>query len=380
MSDAASVKLKSAMREGDGQRPPAWEFTGIQALRAVAAFAVVLGHSMNFLYRGHGAVPGVMTEFQGAVGVDLFFVISGFVMTISLGRLLRRPHPTRVFLWRRVLRVVPLYWSLTAVKLVFLAALPRFEAAAGRPSAWNAMSSFLFIPSLNGLGEIRPVITLGWTLNFEMMFYLLFAISLVWREHFVRVLLSLVFLLAAVGLARTGSWPAWTAGADPIVVEFAAGVGIGLLLQRGWVPGMVASTLALAVGVVGLMLIKPGVAALLRGVVWGAPAALVVLGVVGLEPALRYRLPRWLLLLGSASYAVYLVQTFVFPAVDLLAEQVRGRVGLTPLAVGAVIMLGSLALSAAMGLGVHLAVERPLTEMLKRRFGVERIAPIVRED
>lgn len=366
------------MREGDRQGPPAWEFMGIQALRAVAAFAVVLGHSMNYLWRGHGAVPGVLTEFQGAVGVDLFFVISGFVMTISSGRLLTRPHPTRVFLWRRVLRVVPLYWLLTAVKLVILAALPRFDVAAQRPSVWNAVSSFLFVPSVNGMGEIRPVITLGWTLNFEMMFYVLFAISLVWRDRFARLLLPLIVLLGAAGLVRTAVWPAWTAVADPIVVEFAAGVLIALLLERDRMPGKTGAAVLLVFGAAGLLLIKPGPFST-REVFWGVPAAMVVLGVVGLEPVVRDRLPRWLLLLGSASYAVYLVQTFVFPVVDLLAERVRNVVGLTPLEVGAVIMLGSVGISAALGLSVHLLIERPVTERLKQRFGVERIAPIARE-
>lgn len=367
------------MGEDERHRPPAWEFRGIQVLRAVAAFAVVLGHSMNYLVRDQGAVPGLLTDFQGAVGVDLFFVISGFVMTISSGRLLARPHPTRVFLWRRVLRVVPLYWLLTVMKLVVLAAVPRFETTARHHSVWNVVSSFLFIPSRNGLGEIRPVITLGWTLNFEMMFYLLFAISLVWRERFARVVLPLVLLVAAVGLARTSSWPAWTAGADPIVLEFAAGVVIASLLKRGWLPGAAGSIAALVLGATGLTMIKPGLAAMMRGVFWGLPAALVVLGVVGLEPWVRDRLPRWLLLMGSASYAVYLVQTFVFPAVDELAERVRTTAGLTPLEVGATVILGSMALSAAMGLGVHLLMERPATEMLKRRFGAERIAPIARE-
>ena len=287
------------MREGDGQRPPAWEFKGVQALRAVAAFAVVLGHSMNYLGRGHGAVPGMLTEFQGAVGVDLFFVISGFVMTISSGRLLTRPRPTQVFLWRRVLRVVPLYWLLTVVKLFVLAALPRFDVTTRWPSTWNVVSSILFLPSLNGIGEIRPVITLGWTLNFEMMFYLLFALSLVWRERFARALLPLVLAVGALGLGRTEGWPAWTADADPIVLEFAAGVIVALLFKRGRMPGVVGSVVLLLAGTVGLSLIKPG-PALMREVSWGVPAAMVVLGVVGLERVLGDRLPRWLLLLGSA--------------------------------------------------------------------------------
>ena len=362
------------------QNDPMWEYKGIQALRAVAAFAVVFGHSINFVWREHGVLPSAVEEFQGAVGVDLFFVISGFVMMISSPRLLRRPHPTRIFLWRRVLRVVPLYWLLTTVKLLTLVVFPS-ASIHGLPSMGNAVASFLFLPSRNPSGEIRPVIPLGWTLNFEMLFYVLFACTLAHRDGLRRILVPALCALAVVGVLRPANWPAWTSLADPIVLEFAAGVGIARLVQTGRLPSALWGGGSILLGVASLLVLKPGVRLLTERVLWwGIPAALIVLGVVALEPAIRGRLPRWLLLLGSASYAVYLVQTFVFPAVDQAATLLRGAYPqVTPLGRGFGFVTISLALTALFGVGTHLLLEKPMTTVLKRTFGPDRIAPIARQ-
>ena len=154
--------------------------------------------------------------------MDIFFVISGFVMMLSSGRLLEKAHPARLFLWRRALRILPLYWLVTAVKLVLITIHPALSVR-GRPSAWHIVASFLFIPSLNPEGEVRPLITPGWTLSFEMMFYVLFALSLVFgtggqgerRRTPVQFLLPALLVLAGLGLVRDASWPVWTSWADP---------------------------------------------------------------------------------------------------------------------------------------------------------------------
>ena len=361
------------------QREPSWEYLGIQALRAVAALAVVLGHSLNFLARGTGSLPAVMAEFQGAVGVDLFFVISGFVMTVSSDRLLRKEHPARVFLWRRLLRIAPLYWIITLAKLALVAAFPSLQSA--HPvSLWNVVASFLFVPSMSNTGEIRPVVTLGWTLNFEMAFYLLFAGSLIVRRRFLWLLLPAIAVLGLLGGLRSGTWPAWTSLADPIVLEFAAGVLIALLSMRRWEPGTPVSWLLLTLGATGLIWIKPGLPLVLRPIFWGVPAALVVLGTVGLERTWRTRLPRWILLLGSASYSIYLVQIFVFPVVDAAALRIRASAPtVTPWELTTGVVVASLLSASLAGIATHLLVERPLTDLLKQRFGTERIAPIARQ-
>jgi exopolysaccharide production protein ExoZ len=355
------------------------EFYGVQALRAIAALVVVLGHSTDYLLTQNGYVPQALAWIHGPAGVDIFFIISGFVMMISSGRLLEKEHPARIFLWRRVLRIVPLYWLLTALKLLLISAHPSLSVHA-RPSLWNVTSSFVFIPSLNASGEIRPLIPLGWTLSFEMLFYVVFALALTARQGLLRVLVPTICVLALVGWTRPGSWPIWTSLADPIVLEFLMGVGIARLVLGGLRLAAGASFGLLVAGGAGLILLEPGTTSLtMRWLVWGVPAAMIVLGTVALEREYGHRLPRWLLLLGSASYSIYLVQTFVFPVLHMaVARMGAGFVHLQPVAAGLAMMAASLVATSASGMGTYLLVERHMTEFFKANFGAERIAPVVR--
>ena len=352
------------------------EFHGVQALRAIAALAVVAGHSTDYLLLVNGAVPGPLRWVHGPAGVDIFFVISGFVMMLSAGRLRELPHPGRVFLWRRVLRILPLYWLL---KLVAITAHPGLSVH-GRPSAGNVTASLLFVPSLNAEGLIRPLIPLGWTLSFEMLFYLIFAVALSVRGGWLRVLVPAICALAGIGAMRSETWPAWTSLADPIVLEFLAGVGVAGLVLRGDVMRGAKAAGLLVMGFAGLVLLVPSAAnPLLRPLVWGVPAAAIVLGAAGLEAQWGRRVPGWLLLLGSASYSIYLVQTFVFPVVHAVfarrgLEFVHGR----PIEAGVIMMAMSLVATSAAGVGTYLVVERPMTQLLKARLGAVRIAPIAR--
>ena len=350
-------------------------FTGIQALRAVAALVVVYGHSVNLLHRQQAVGSTGLDRLQGAIGVDLFFVISGFVLTISADGLLRRRHPVRVFFWRRVLRVVPLYWMLTAARLVAIAWWPALSAHQ-RPSTWNMVLSFLFLPSTNPAGEIRPVIPVGWTLNFEAFFYVLFAIALLRLRTFARLLLFLTCVLGLIGLFRSPTWPVWTAQADPILFEFVAGVVIALLVKRNKMPGESGGWMLMTGGGLGLALIPSAFASNAeRPLLWGVPAAMVVFGCAALEPVLRRQLPRWLLLLGSASYSIYLMQTLVLPVLGAAFARGDEWLRAMPLRQGIEVALGLVA-TTIVGVVTHLLLERPMTEFLKRRFGRERVAPI----
>ena len=283
----------------------------------------------------------------------------------------------RVFLWRRVLRVIPLYWMLTTAKLLAIAWWPAFRGHQG-PPPWNIVSSFLFLPSTNAAGEIRPVIPVGWTLNFEAFFYVVFAVSLLRRRNFAHVLIPLTCVLGLLGLLRTTAWPVWTAQTDPILFEFVAGVGIALLVKAQKVPSSIVGWMLMAAGGLGLALVSPAIASTAaRPVVWGVPAAMVVCGCAAVEPTLKRRLPRWLLLLGSASYSIYLVQTFVLPAVGAVFNRAGASMQATPLYQLAEVALG-LGVTTIAGVGAHLLLEVPVTQFVKRRFGAERIAPIAR--
>ena len=142
----------------------------LQILRAVAAVAVVLVHAgIDLSYFGH---TNVTWTTRGNAGVDLFFVVSGFVMVyIASPQFGKREAPVQFFV-RRLIRIVPLYWLLTTGYIV----------AKSYPLAYIA-ASYLFIPAARPNGVLQPVILQGWTLTYEMFFYLLFAIAILLRRR-----------------------------------------------------------------------------------------------------------------------------------------------------------------------------------------------------
>jgi exopolysaccharide production protein ExoZ len=144
----------------------------IQYLRAVAAASVVLFHASTALFERKGA----LIHFQvGTYGVDMFFVISGFIMAYTARTASVSP---RDFVVRRAIRIVPVYFLLTTLTYVLALALPeRFSTASGDIPTY--VTSIFFIPHFNPLLHyIQPLLGQGWTLNAEIFFYLLFAIGL----------------------------------------------------------------------------------------------------------------------------------------------------------------------------------------------------------
>ncbi|MDR3538262.1 MAG: acyltransferase family protein, partial [Acetobacteraceae bacterium] len=150
--------------------------------------------------------------------------------------------------------------------------------------------------------------------------------------------------------------------ANTIVLEFLAGVLIGMAVQRDLrVPAAVAWVLLL--GGFALLLGAPVVSGVLRPLTWGLPAAAIVMGSVGLERHLAPWLPRWLLAAGDASYAIYLTHGFVVPIVFLAVRHAE----LSPVISLVTILLGSLLFSALVGQVAHVVLERPMMLWFRRR-------------
>jgi peptidoglycan/LPS O-acetylase OafA/YrhL len=326
----------------------------VQVLRAVAALMVVMHHSTILIAdRTHAGSNWV----NGGAGVDIFFVISGFVMTISSAPLVATKHPARTFLARRLERILPMYWLITTLKVLFVLAAPALAVnALGTP--WHVISSYLMFPSY------EPVIIAGWTLNFEMAFYVLFAVALAWRVPVLRVAAPVLLVAVVLGVTPPGRdrhlIPFYE---NSMVIEFLFGI---LLAKSLPMVRRIAWPVAVAMAAVGLAALLFWVApnfSMWRGVLWGVPALAIVCGAVVLEGRMGRSAPRWLMELGDASYSIYLTHGLALPALGYLVMHITLRSTLQYWAM----LFALIVCCALVGEATYRLVELPITRWFKGR-------------
>lgn len=340
----------------------------VQILRAAAALLVLAFHVQHEAVFRLGFPDAPRLGF-GAAGVDIFFVVSGFIMVWSTRDMAGQPGAARAFLARRLVRIVPLYWIMTTVLLVGMLVWPPQHFRGVDPA--HLVASYLFLPWPNPEGGPAPFYGLGWTLNHEMFFYAVFAACLALPGR--RGVLAATGILAALvvaGLAIPGLPFALEVWFRPIVLEFVAGALVALLRLRGVTLPGVARIALLGLGAAGLVgtewldrdLVDQG-----RAIVWGIPATLIMAGaVLGPEPPLRGVLARVAVLLGDASYSIYLTHFLVLSFSRRLLARLFDVQAAGPLAYALVIGLLAVGVSVA----VHLLAERPVHRLLLRGFGL----------
>jgi exopolysaccharide production protein ExoZ len=353
------------------ERSAPGQIRSVQALRAIAALFVVLFHS-TVLWHDKFA-PSVVPWENGNAGVDLFFVISGFIMVLSSRRLLGQPDGWSRFMVLRLVRIAPMYWLATAAKLAAVAAVPAL-ALHTHPTAWNSVAAFLFVPARDAIGVIRPPLDVGWTLSFEMLFYLVFASALFLRVEPLRVVGPVMAALAVLSLARTIDGAAITTLASPIVLEFIFGMLIaqaflGTSSPRVFSPWTIAMS---AAGLLCLALV-PTDGVWNRVAIWGLAAAATLAGSVVADRWLDRLMPRLFVRIGEASYSLYLTHGFVLPVVGL----VLARTGLAGNVLGGMLIVSCLVVSTLAALVVYRFVEVPITAWLRLLVGGRRRASLV---
>jgi len=328
---------------------------GLQALRAVAALSVVVFHAGRYVA---GRLPASAWTW-GEFGVDMFFVLSGFVMAWAT-----RPGASAwLFLARRVARIAPMYWLATLAMAVALSLQPTlFHAAVLDPG--HIAKSLAFIPHFNPgtPSEVWPLFVPGWTLNYEMYFYLMFALTLPLVSSLARRTLAIFAILlvgigaaSALGEAGTQAWAAFLA--NPIVLEFAFGMVVALMIRRGWrlQRELAAIVAALAFGTLIAI-------ANTDTRIWSAGlSAVAMVFAMASFPRLRSLPGRWLAHLGDASYTVYLIQPFVIGALWLVWRDSPLDTGTA----GASAFIGVCVIASALAsLPIHRWIEHPMTRWL----------------
>ncbi len=335
----------------------------IQALRGVAALMVVIAHAIEHDADPEPRLLGLAAHF----GVVIFFVISGFVITHVAGQ---GQFPPGSFLKRRIVRVVPLYWCLTLLVAVLTVVAPSvFKTTRFDPV--YLIKSLLFLPALlpGTTNDWRPLFKPGWTLNYEMFFYVVMALLFWCRSMRGRVgLLSLclgALVVTSFFVVQRADWFAFYANLE--LLPFIGGTWLALLWNQGRIQSLgrgihLALMVAAAAITIRFFAFAPYPAPWLVQELTMMVAAILLVAV-----ALRYehffarhRASTWL---GDISYSLYLVHMFVvglgwavLHRFHIVAESPKGAIGV------AVIVLGSIA---AADLSYRF-FERPLLRLERR--------------
>lgn len=352
----------------------------IQAFRGIAATAVVLHHACNELgiVRGQNLAERhwFFNTDIGSAGVDLFFIISGFIMVYTTQS---KSTTASRFLLQRSIRIYPLYWLCSIVGiLIYLSPwLQLYDEF--RNHGIEYVKSFFLYPSFGAGAEqamVRPrPLGQGWTLVYEMVFYGIFALALIFnrgrRATFASV--GVVALWAGSHLLPSGVWRALLA--DSIILEFVFGMALAHLFVATTVQFSTATSRIFlgvsAAALLGAATIPVYLESVPRVIVFGIPCLLIAAGIV-LNRRER-QAPKWLLLLGDASYSLYLTHGLTM-LLFRIGYSRSGAIRALPQPVYFVMLLLAVF---PIGILCYLLFERPVTQFLKDRIVPSRAAKIV---
>jgi peptidoglycan/LPS O-acetylase OafA/YrhL len=335
-------------------------------LRGIASMLVVLFHiTVNFSEATNKIFLFNFFKF-GSSGVDIFFVLSGFIIAYANKEYVARPIKAVAFLKRRFIRIFPIYWLIIsgflAVQLIF----PHYYNTHFELGIANFLATYLLLPDhvmINGV---------SWSLTNELFFYLLFtlAIFIPVKKYSVYLLLSYfigLFVIVVTGLDITMGNDYIRLLFFPMNIEFLLGVFIVMLIEKiseKWV-----SPLLLA----GVLLFLPGIyfydreprlIFTYRVILFGFPSFLLILSLVKMELSNKIRVKNIFLYLGDASYSIYLIHLPLIAAFYKIMAKLH--ISNTPV----LILLSCLlfVIVCFVGMIIYKKIEMPLINKLNKKL------------
>ena len=297
----------------------------IQVLRGIASLLVV------FLHSTRASMETLHTDFLGnfflfgGAGVDIFFVLSGFIITYTNIKYVGKGDYFPTFSRRRIVRIYPTYWIIISLFLLLQVILPAFYRSHFNFDIKNILTTYLLLPDhvmVNGV---------SWTLSYEIFFYVLFSLSFFipgkkWGFYIAMAYVAVIILLSASGnnFENSNSW--LNLITYPMNVEFFMGVTAAVLIPRLGknigVPficiGSVLFLVSAIISDLGYVLVPN---TFNRVILFGVPSFLIITGVVKYELNKKIKVPGILLSLGEASYSLYLLHLpLIVAAVKIISK------------------------------------------------------------
>jgi len=360
------------------------KLNSIQFLRGVAALLVVYEHSMDVQEKFSISTQQKLFHLDnfGCIGVDLFFVISGFIITYIANKY-NGPEQSLNFLAKRFYRINPIYYIATlfclAICFLRLEMTHQSTQSSLKGVALQLSDSILILPTSDNVNSFLPLLTVGWTLAFEWLFYILFFFLILFNaKRKVLCLLSVIGCLVLIGRLTRFDDLRLIFLTNPIMLEFLLGLIICYFyLYAKRIPAFIGSILLIS-GLVAYIsmiifgfgyiwhyqLILSGDQSLHRFLYWGIPSSLIVAGSVILEKNGILTLlwsNKISILTGNASYSIYLVHYTVLDLFKLLYLK-KGFL-IQP----DVMIWFQLIIAVAISIVFYKLVETPLLQYINRR-------------
>jgi exopolysaccharide production protein ExoZ len=337
-------------------------FASIQVCRTLAALLVVFGHLRGIELKY--CTTNLMRLFDhGAIGVDLFFVISGFVISsVAAGRF-HNSRNAAVFLYHRVTRIFPLLWIYTTLALLTHVILPPTHST-------SILSSYSLIPAH------RPMLLLqAWTLSYELYFYLVFSLLILLLPERISRFALILWAIAIIALKLAIGLPHSSINQlliSPLTLEFLAGCLLFYLYRRiqltrtASVMLFTASILSIIAVILYSIRTHSGQADWIteapwpRPILYGIPAALFLYATIELERTATLRFHSLFETIGDWTYSIYLSHVFVLELIGLLTHH------LFPTLQYRILLIDLISLPAAVAIGYlsFTYIENPLKTRL----------------
>jgi len=356
--------LQAIAAKAEPHRSPAIRLSSIEACRGIAAVMVLASHSAAVLgaTANFGAAPfGNFFQF-GRSGVDFFFVLSGFLIALIHWKDIGRADRVKNYAQRRVTRIYPTYW------LVLLLIVP---VDIFTHTLFDNYNDFLsVIKSIFLLPQESTIIDVTWSLRNELLFYILFGLAIYSRRiGFTIIAIWIAALIGRSVFSLSVRNPWLDVLTYPMNFEFLAGVAAGWAFPRIKIkyPIGVLGTGAIVLGGLWvaedlMLLLHPSWRLfLLRSILYGFGAGCVITGLSALELQKRLRIPQPLVLLGGASYLLYLVHV---SALLILGSSER-HLHLLRFAPGWLLATVFILITIAGAVLMHLIIEKPLLRTIR---------------
>lgn len=329
------------------------QLLNLQALRAFAALNVVFFHIIGTA-SAYGYPVNVFAFLAGwgANGVDLFFVISGFVMVYIQQTKNKSPLD---FIKDRLMRIAPIYWLLTLVCALLLFLMPSSLVNNDPPSILRTLQSLLFSSQI--FGDKYPILYVGWTIEIEMLFYILFAASIFSKSLFKSIVITSVLISALVIFYD----------ANTLLLEFVFGMVIGWLFLTTK-PSEITIKVSLLIGVLLFLvtLFYFNEVKISRFILYGIPSALIVFGFVFSKQINT----GWITKMGDASYSIYLLQVFTIP----VFYKILVKLNITKGNLDDIYAILCLMISALAGLAFYYLIEFRVSNYLRENITKKHIS------